>query len=114
MAPPRGDGPRRRRNPRVVGPFQARWCAAIKVPLVVHDLSVGGCMILSSNKTVPAKRMTLEIDLPSGECITVDAEPLYARANMGFAARFVDMPEATRLRLQHAIAALLSTGAAAP
>jgi hypothetical protein len=111
MAQSRGDGPRRRRSPRVVGPFKARWCAAIEVPLVVHDLSVGGCMILSANKTLPAKRMTLEIDLPSGECITVDAVPLYVRSNMGFAARFVDMPDSTRMRLERAIAALLASGA---
>src|SRR5712692_8596558 len=52
--------PRRRRSPRVVGPFEARWRGAIIVPLVIHDLSVGGCLILTSNNTTrPAQGMTL-------------------------------------------------------
>jgi hypothetical protein len=103
-------GIRRRRSPRVVGPFKARWVGAVTVPLVIHDLSVGGCMVLSANTTLPAKRMTLEIDLPGNECVTVHAEPLYVRKNFGFAARFVDMPDATRMRMQRVITALTASG----
>jgi hypothetical protein len=82
----------------------------MKVPLVIHDLSVGGCMILSSNTKPPAQRLTLEIDLPDGDCITVEAEPLYVRRNVGFAVRFVDVPQSTDLRLQRTIASLVAAG----
>lgn len=101
---------RRRRSPRIVGPFNAHWLGALKVPLVVHDLSVGGCLILASNATLLAQRMTLEIHLPDGELITVEAEPLYRRSNLGFAMQFIDMPPMTKLRLQRTIDTLTGAG----
>ncbi len=99
-----GRSPRRR--PRVVGPFTARWLGAVTVPLVIHDLSTGGCLILSSVKTIPATHMTLEIDLPDRTTITVDAEALGLRSK-GFAMRFVNVPSPIQARLQHAIEALM-------
>jgi len=95
-----------RRRPRVVGPFTARWLGAVKVPLVIHDLSTGGCLILSSLKSIPATHMTLEIDLPDRTTITVDAEALGLRSK-GFAMRFVNVPSPIQARLGHAIEALL-------
>ena len=100
----------KRRSPRVVGPFKGRWCGALTVPLVIHDLSAGGCMILSSNAALPSKVMTLEIDLPGGDCITVDAQPLYVRSNVGFAVKFVNVPDATAMRLQRLITGLNVAG----
>ena len=99
-----------RRGPRVVGPFKARWCGALTVPLMVHDVSVGGCMILSSNTALPDQLMTLEIDLPGGDCITVQGQPLYIRRNVGFAVKFVNVPEATDMRLQRLITGLATSG----
>jgi hypothetical protein len=96
----------RRRAPRVVGPFTARWLGAVTVPLVIHDLSTGGCMILSSTKTIPANRMTLEIDLPDRSSVTVTAESLGLRSR-GFAMRFVDVQPATHARLLQSIEGLL-------
>jgi PilZ domain len=104
------DGRLKRRGPRIVGPFKGRWCGALIVPLVVHDLSVGGCLILSSNTTLPGGRMTLEIDLPGGEIVRVQAEPLYVRRNVGFAVRFVDVPDAVDMRLQRLMRELAATG----
>lgn len=100
----------RRRGPRVVGPFKGRWCGALTVPLVIHDLSAGGCLILSSNLKLPRQVMTLEIDLPGGDCIRVDAEPLYVRNNVGFVVRFVNVPDATDMRLQRLVTGLDHAG----
>src|SRR5438477_131391 len=86
---PRRRSPRRR--PRVVGPFTARWLGVVKVPLVIHDLSTGGCLILSSLNSIPATHMTLEIDLPNRTTVTVDAEAIGLRSK-GFAMRFVNVP----------------------
>jgi hypothetical protein len=104
------DGKIKRRGPRIVGPFKGRWCGALIVPLVVHDLSIGGCLILSSNTSLPSGRMTLEIDLPGGDCVRVQAEPLHIRRNIGFAVRFVDVPDAVDMRLQRLMRELAATG----
>ena len=96
----------RRRGPRVVGPFRGRWCGALSVPLVIHDLSVGGCLILSSNISLPDQIMTLEIDMPGGDCITVQAQPLYVRNSVGFVVKFVNVSDATDMRLQRLLTGL--------
>jgi hypothetical protein len=101
---------RRRRGPRVVGPFKGRWCGALTVPLVIQDLSAGGCLILSSNTTLPSQIMTLEIDLPGGDTVRVDAQPLYIRKNVGFAMKFVNVPDATDMRLQRLVTGLDAAG----
>jgi hypothetical protein len=100
----------RRRSPRVVGPFKGRWCGALTVPLVIQDVSVGGCLILSSNTKLPAQIMTLEIDLPGGDTVRVDAQPLYVRKNVGFAMKFVNVPDATGMRLQRLVTGLDAAG----
>lgn len=111
----RGADPQsKRRGPRVVGPFKGRWCGALTVPLVIHDLSVGGCLILSSNLTLPGQVMALEIDLPGGDCIRVDAQPLYVRSNVGFAVKFVNVPDATDMRLQRLVTGLDHAGRRRP
>jgi hypothetical protein len=97
-----------RRGPRVVGPYKARWRGALTVPLVIHDLSVGGGLILSSNMALPQKVMTIEIDLPGGDCITVQAQPLYIRPGVGFVVKFVNVPDATDMRLARLVTGLAS------
>lgn len=99
-------GPSRRKSPRVVGPFTARWLGAVAVPLVIHDLSTGGCLILSATKMLPSGRITLEIDLPDKSTVKVDAEPVGLRG-AGFAMRFVRVPPATLMRLQRSIDQML-------
>src|SRR5262245_65149858 len=36
-----------KRPPRVNGPFEARRLGALEVPLRIHDMSIGGCLIES-------------------------------------------------------------------
>jgi hypothetical protein len=100
----------RRSSPRVVGPFNARWVGTVKVPLVVHDLSLGGCFILSARALQLEGRMTLEIDLPDKTTVTLEAKPLNAQRSKGFAVQFVDVPALTLLHLQRSIATLAASG----
>jgi len=97
---------RRRRSPRVVGPFEAIWRGTIAVPLVIHDLSVGGCLILASDNALPTERMIIDIRLPGEGWITVDAEPLHVRIDYGFAVKFVNLTDTDRQRLRKTVALL--------
>ena len=97
---------RRRRSPRVVGPFEARWRGTIAVPLVIHDLSVGGCLILASDNSLPTERMIIDIRLPGEGWITVEAEPLHVRIDFGFAVKFVNLTDTDRQRLRETVARL--------
>jgi hypothetical protein len=99
---------RRRRSPRISGPFKAQWRGVLKVPLVIQDLSIGGCFVLSNGTTIPAQRMTIELHLSKDECIIVDARPLYVRKR-GFAVQFMHMNEETYRQLQKALARLGGT-----
>ena len=99
---------RRRRSPRVLGPFKAQWCGVLRVPLVIDDLSVGGCFVLSAVESIPASRMIIELFLSEHERVTVEAQPLYTRKR-GFAVQFVNMSEATHRDLQRILARLGGT-----
>ena len=109
----KASGRDKRRNPRIAGPFNARWAGANKVPLCIHDLSVGGCMVMSSMANAPPDRLTLEIELVHNTWITVSAELLYQRPGVGFAVRFVDVPQAIALRLERLVTGLITNGSRA-
>jgi hypothetical protein len=94
-APPRTDL-NLRRDLRVAGPFDGQWVDALTVPLRIHDLSIGGCLIQAYHEQAPGRRFTLEIELPDEGWIQVEAESIYVREGYGFAARFVDMDAETR------------------
>jgi len=93
----------RRLTPRVTGPFEGRRRGALTVDLRIHDLSVGGCLIESLYEVSPGRRMLLDIELPHEGCITVEAETLYTRTDYGFAVKFVNVPDETRVRLERTI-----------
>ena len=92
-----------RRNLRVAGPFDGRWVGALTVPLRIHDLSMGGCLIQAYHEQAPGRRFTLEIELPDAGWIEIEAESIYVREGYGFAARFVAMPDDTRASLEQVI-----------
>jgi hypothetical protein len=85
-----------RRDLRVAGPFDGQWVGALTVPLRIHDLSVGGCLIQAYHEQAPGRRFTLEIDLPDEGWIEIEAESIYVREGFGFAARFVNVDDETR------------------
>jgi hypothetical protein len=97
----------RRKDLRVAGPFEGRWVGALSVPVHIHDLSLGGCLIQAFHEQSPGRRFTLEIDLPYHGWVTLEAESIYVRDGYGFAAKFVDMTEDTRSGLEAVIWRLL-------
>ena len=101
--PSKAEGKQARRNPRVSGPFEARRPGALDLPLVIHDLSLGGCLIESYHEVPAGRRIEIEIDLPEEGWVTVQAETLYLRENFGFAVKFVGMDEQTRVKLARVV-----------
>ncbi len=102
-APNRADLLCQRRDFRVPGPFDGRWVGLLTVPLRIHDLSLGGCLIQAYHDQAPGRRFTLEIELPEEGWVELEAESLYVREGYGFAARFVDMSDEVRERLGHVL-----------
>ena len=98
----------RRKDLRVAGPFEGRWVGALTVPVHIHDLSVGGCLIQAYHEQVPGRRFTLEIELPYHGWLRVQAESLYVREGYGFAARFVDLSDEAADTLESVIWRLMS------
>jgi hypothetical protein len=96
---------------RVSGPFDGRWVAALTVPIRIHDLSVGGCLIEAHHHQPAGRRITLDIELPFEGWLRLEAETVYARSDYGFAVRFVDVPGDVRERLNRCIDRLRSAQA---
>src|SRR5688572_18120511 len=107
-----GSGPAaRRKDLRVAGPFEGRWVGALTVPVHIHDLSMGGCLIQAFHEQAPGRRFTLEIELPYHGWLRVQAESLYVREGYGFAARFVDLSDEAADTLESVIWRLMSKDA---
>ena len=98
----------RRKDLRVAGPFEGRWIGALSVPVHIHDLSAGGCLIQAFHEQAPGRRFTLEIDLPYHGWVTLEAESLYVRDGYGFAAKFLDVSDDLSRTLEAVIWRLLS------
>lgn len=98
----------RRRHIRVPGPFNGRRRGVLPVPLHIHDLSVGGCLVQSFHENPIGRRMTIEIELPYEGWLAVQAEVRYSRADYGFAVEFVEVPPETRGKLEWVIQRMLA------
>jgi hypothetical protein len=97
----------RRAELRVAGPFDGRRVGPLPTPLRVHDLSAGGCLIECYYDVAIGRRITLQIDLPGEGWVTLEAETLYLRDNVGFAVRFVDLTDSNRRRIERTSERLL-------
>lgn len=97
----------RRCELRVAGPFEARRVGPLPTPLRIHDLSAGGCLVECYYDVASGRRITLQIDLPGEGWITVEAETLHPRDNVGFAVRFAELSDANRRRIERTIERLL-------
>jgi hypothetical protein len=107
--PPKGAPGRSptKRPPRVAGPFEGRSLGAIELPLRIHDLSLGGCLIESYHEVSVGRRIQIEIDMPGEGWVALQAETLYLRENFGFAVKFVDVDAETRVKLARTVVQVL-------
>jgi PilZ domain len=96
-----------KRPPRVAGPFEARSLGALELPLRVHDLSIGGCLIESYHDVAMGRRIQLEIDMPGEGWVALQGETVYLRENFGFGVKFVDVDAETRVKLARAVVQVL-------
>ena len=94
----------RRRHVRVIGPFDGRRHGAIDTPVLIHNLSEGGCFVDSLLQAEAGRPLSLGVSVPGEGWITVKAEVVHDRPGFGFAVRFVDMPDATRACLARMVA----------
>ena len=93
----------RREHERVTGPFDGCRLGLIETPLIIYDLSEGGCFINSLIDTPVGERLVLRISLPQAGVIAVDAETVHVRPGFGFAVRFTELNDETRARLELAL-----------
>lgn len=93
----------RRGHHRVTGPFDGCRVGVLDTPLLIYDLSEGGCFVNSMYDTPVGQRLVLRISLPYEGIVTVDAETVYVRPGFGFAVRFVDVSDETRACLGSAL-----------
>jgi hypothetical protein len=100
--------PARRRDLCVAGPLEGRYGGALPTPLRIHDLSVRGCLIECYYDIPSGQRIALQIELPAEGWITVDAEALFLRNNVGVAVRFVGLNGANRARIERTLERLQS------
>jgi PilZ domain len=102
-APDEPRGANRRQHVRVPGPFDGCRIGVLPTPLLIYDLSAGGCFVNSLNEQRPGIRVVLEIELPGEGRIKVTGETLYAKPDFGYAVRFVDMPSDLAARIDAAL-----------
>ncbi len=94
----------RRHHVRVTGPFDGRRHGAIDTPVVIQNLSEGGCFLDSLFQAEVGRHLSLGVCVPGEGWISVKAEVVHGRPGFGFAVRFVEMPDATRACLARVVA----------
>jgi PilZ domain len=93
----------RRQHVRVPGPFDGCRISVLPIPVLIYDLSPGGCFVNSLNEQKPGIRVVLEIELPGEGRIKVTGETVYAKPDFGYAVRFVDMAPDLASRIEVAL-----------
>ena len=96
-------GANRRQHVRVPGPFDGCRISVLPIPVLIYDLSPGGCFVNSLNEQQPGIRVVLEIELPGEGRIEVTGQTLYAKPDFGYAVRFVDMAPDLAARIDVAL-----------
>lgn len=103
----------RRKNVRVLGPFDGKRPGLFDLPLQIYDLSVGGCFINSVHEAPHQGQVfPLQIELPNGETIVAKGETAYVRPGFGYGVKFCQMSDDHRSRLQEALDVLQRSEAA--
>jgi hypothetical protein len=92
-----------RAAPRIRGPFDGWRLSALDTPVRIFDISMGGCFVNSVHHQSPGREVTLKIELPLEEPITVKALTLDQRSDLGYAVRFVQIEPEDAVRLERAL-----------
>jgi hypothetical protein len=79
-----------------MGPFDGYRVGVLDTPLLIYNLSEGGCFVNSLYDTPVGQRLVLRISLPNEGIVTINAETVYVQPGFGFAVRFVDVSDETR------------------
>lgn len=87
------------------GPPGAAGEGARDVPMVVriHDVSLGGCLIEASVPIEIGRRLTLRLDVPGDEPITIAGEAVRFQGGFRYAVQFIEMDDDTCGRLERAL-----------
>jgi hypothetical protein len=88
-----------RQHVRVAGPFEGFRRGAIDTPVLIQDLSEGGCFVNCVHSSRHDGEVTLAIRLPNGTLITIKAEIVRSMPGFGFGVRFVEVPDTARAEL---------------
>jgi hypothetical protein len=83
-----------------MGPFDGCRVGVLDTPLLIYNLSEGGCFVNSLYDTPLGQRLVLKISLPNEGIVTIDAETVYVQPGFGFAVRFVEVSDETRAILR--------------
>jgi hypothetical protein len=78
----------------------------------IHDLSLGGCLIEAPMAITVGCRLTLRLDLPGEDWLSLQGEAVRVAAQSTFAVKFIDMDDITTNRLQRVIDQLTSNSLA--
>jgi len=100
----------RRRNARIVGPFEGVRPGLVDLPLQIYDLSLGGCFVNSFHDAPHAGQIfTIHIELPTGETLIAKGEAAFVRLGFGYGVKFCELSEDNRIRLENAVKMLQHT-----
>jgi hypothetical protein len=69
----------------------------------ISDISVTGCFMLADIEATPDEPITIIIQLPNNKTVNLTGEVVYNTAEIGFAMRFVELPDSTLRFIQKLI-----------
>jgi hypothetical protein len=69
----------------------------------IHDLSLGGCLIEAPQALEVGRRLTLCLDVPGEDGLSLQGEAVRRSDGTKFAVKFIDMDQTTESRLQRVI-----------
>ncbi len=108
MLPPDGSLPRQ--YPRVAGPFEGVRVSTVRIPILVHNLSEGGCFVEALYDQSPGRRLTIQVEVPFAGLLTLEGETIFSRTDFGYGLKFVDVPPDVGERLRAAVERLAVDG----
>lgn len=82
--------------------------STVTIPVLIHNLSVGGCFVEALHDQLPGRRLTLQIEVPFAGRLQLEAETIYSKPDFGYGAQFVDVSSETHERLSLALQSLVA------